>query len=505
MKQLSPAQFVATCAALGRLGSVDRKEWTVLCNALKAHCESTRYRLSPSQVAVCLYSIGKSGNSVCVRDRVLVSAFKHLLQESNEWSPVDLGWLLYFMRKKDVVDHPVWERLLKQIVFRFNERMSQMSVKNIACILQELSIRQLLPAQAIHRALRVVDERGAQIDAKSASLLLAALARLGVYRSDFLFSFADRITGIHKVSSRQATWILHSMAKLGVFHRPLLNTVLGRVNESLSDIDIVMTAHALGRLGIVSSGKELGVLCAQFEKRIKQMTPMSVSVFIGALGKVVMADPHFLAVCSRHVGRNELAFTPRQRISIMNSLATLGFDSATLTLPDLADLDPQFSRFQVNKVMLSKDVSLNHDAFPVMAPKSPKATHATLSDFLRINGASEVVTCSQVGAVYADVTFVAENQSHAIIILGDSDVCKIDNKRILGPMQWVVNHIKSHGFTVTLIHKRDARMLENLWTVPALAPFVTTETRRSGARTRLPYRFDAETGKISFRQISRCR
>ena len=511
MKALSPAQTVAACVALGKLGSKTRKEWTVVCNALKGTCEATNYRMSPSQVAVCLYWISKTGNAVCARDRLIETSFKHVLQDSNDWTPVDMGWLLYFMRVKAASDLPVWQRMVRQIAYRFNERLVHMSPRNVACILHEFSQLGLLPGKAIHRAIRVVDERKERMDGKTICLLLSAMAKLRIYKSDFVFelgSLLARKGGMlgdeKRMSMRQVSSVLYSFAKVDYAHLGVLSSVLRRIKTcdpavDMSDSDLTQLAYGLGRLGVVSCTDEWKVLATQATVRVRNLSPLNVSVIVSAMGKAGFRDEALLASVVQMLRADCSGFTEQQLVNVLHGLANCGVHVQGLKLPKITPT--RLNQFQLNKVSVGSGVE---DASrPVMEPLVSQPIHSQVFEFLKRNSSAEdIELCRQTGSVWVDASFRSDVSDHVILILGDSDLCKLNPETLLGPAQWTVRYLKQLGYTVTTVRKPELVKAKDIGSIQALLQFIHSDDyqeRRGPKFSRKPFHFSNESGKISFR------
>jgi hypothetical protein len=494
MKELSVAQVVAAFVAMGRLRGADKKEWSLLTNALKGFCETEKSHISPTQVCASLYWISNSGTALCMRDRAIVSTFKRLLRESNEWTPIDIGWLLFFMRNKHAVDHPVWERTLQQVAYRFNERLGKMSAKNISCILHEFSQLQLLPGRAIYRAMRRLESKLDQLDPKTNSILFLSLAKLKVYHTEFLHSLAKSALErdlVQKSDVRQLAVSMYALAKLDTFIRPFFAASLDRFStepqEKVTDADLAMVAYSLGRLGIISHKEVWDRILNLSKARLPTLSPLNISVLAWSMAKVGLVDHKFLRSISDRVLRDNRSFTPRQMTNIIYSFALSGRPLRGM------------GEFQVNVSKVRNNEEADRE-FPVMGQIAETFIHRYLTDFLTINGFSDVVVCPQVGAVWVDAIFSDEGgRRTAVLLLGDSDMCKLSKKEVLGSVRWKLKYLEKMGLRVIYFHRRDARSLTRLWSVPEVSHLVKSPAPTVRVRPIAPVEVDAETGKISFR------
>lgn len=490
-KQLSTAQAVAVCVALGRLEGKNKKEWSMISDALKGFSDSHSTPISPSQVCASLYWMARSGNSICMQDRALCSVFKNLLRQSNDWSPLDMGWLLYFIRSRSNRENSMWTQVLKQVAYRFNERLHQMSPKNISCLLHEFGRMDLLPAQAIHRALRVVDERKESMSMKSICLLLSALSRLKVYRSDFLMNFAphviQHINSPAKSSLRQVVTAVHNYAKLDTFHRGLCLASVERFGresrDRITDTDLAMMSHALGRLGIASTEPFWTYITSIFLERVTVLSPLNMAVVISALGKVGVCDPLLMTRAKDHIQRHHRGYSGGQIVNILNAYSTLGLNTDWIDLP--ADGSKE-AVFQLNRIGGEGDM---------MDPI--QRSNVKVEDFLVLNGYPDVQLNAKIGGIWADAVFTNNEEMHAVVSVGDSDVCKMDAKRVLGPTLWRKRYLESQGYRVHIIHRNSTKSLEGMWR--ELASLVQVDAPQSDRyRRHRPFHVDRETGKVSF-------
>ena len=501
LKRLSASQVVASCVALGRLCGREKKEWSTLTNALKGFCDSESSRISSSQLCGSLYWLAKTDNALCVRERVLVSIYKHLLRESNSWTPVDMGWLLFFMNHKHEVNHPIWSKVLNQLAYRFNERLTHMSVKNIACILHEFSRLELIPAMAIHRALRYSDKRLSEMDPKTSTILLLSLAKLGVYRTDFIHSMADAIAGrlLSRFDMRQISQTLYALAKLDTFHSSLIqgavNRFVSEASDKVSDADLAMVAYSLGRLGVVANQESWKRIQSLTIERRFDLSPLNICVVVLAIAKSgAKLDDGFLSHVSEMITANQRAFTPRQMTNLRYACSllggpALGGDFSVNGLDDKAV-------FQINVSRVTHCRDADKD-FPIMKSLFQSKIHSNLKDFLILNGHAEVGICQQVGSVWVDA-LLADNC--AVLLVGDSDMCKLSRKDLLGPLQWRIRYLEKLGFRVTTLHRLSAESVSRLWSTPEIghlirAPVPNTLTKR----WKSPIHLDRDSGKISFR------
>ena len=490
-KLLSTAQAVAVCVALGRLEGKNKKEWSMISDALKGFSDSETTSISPSQLCASLYWMARSGNSICMHDRGLNSVFKNLLRQSNDWSPLDMGWLLYFIRSRLNRESALWAQVLKQVAYRFNERLSQMSPKNISCLLHEFGRMDLLPAQAIHRALRVVDERKESMSMKSICLLLTALSRLKVYRSDFLMNFAphviQHIKSPSKSSIRQVVTVVRSYAKLDTFHRGLCWASIERFTreprDRITDTDLAMMSHALGRLGIASTEACWTYIASICRERIAVLSPLNMAVALSALGKVGVCDPLLMTRAKDHIRRHHRGYSQRQIVNILNAYATLGLDTDWMELP--ADCGEE-SVFQLNRIRGDGDM------MGLIQRGNQK-----VEDFLILNGYHDVQLNAKIGGIWADAVFTDQTGMHAIISVGDADVCKMDPKIVLGPMLWRKRYLEAQGYMVHFLHRNATKSLQGMWR--ELGSLVKVDAPQANRhRRQRPFHVDRETGKVSF-------
>lgn len=498
MKKLSPAQTVATCVALGKLRSGQRREWTVICDAIKGNCECKSHRISGSQIAVCLFWIAKSGNSLCVKDRLIEVAFKNLLQVSNDWTPLDIGWLLYFMRKKGERNElPIWKRMLSQIAYRFNERLPQMTPRNIACLLSEFGHMQILPGKTIHRALNLLDTQKDKIDAKTAVLLMGALADMRVFRSDIIHSLAAKFvdSGLvrNRMDMKQVASILYSYSKLDYAHKPLIHCCLARIRnsstEQLSDVDLALLAYALGRLGIASCEIEWRIISEQLAERLDDISQLNLSVIVSGICKAgFKPEDDLLLKVARMVRKDASGFTERQLVNLVAALAIRGVDVGHIKVLTKISLN-SLNRFQLNMLNPSKERV-------VMDIKIKTGVHYRLEDTLKLRGVVDINICPQIGALWADAAFKHQVTDYAVLILRDGDVCKLNPSRLLGPTSWKVRHMTALGYKVITVSIRDLRNLSN---IPQLCFLGEEASVSAPRRPRKPFHYEMDTQKVSLR------
>ena len=158
-----------------------------------------------------------------------------------------MGWILYFMRKCEGRENiPIWNRMLKQIAYRFGERLGLCTSRNIACIFHEFSILGWLPGRAVHSACKRVMERGLdKIDEKSLGLLLVAFARLGVYKADFWYPVADHLVKsgwVERAEMRSVATVKHAFGKARFRHKGLIDSLETKIGgtSKLNASDPVM-------------------------------------------------------------------------------------------------------------------------------------------------------------------------------------------------------------------------------------------------------------------------
>ncbi len=186
LKLLSPAQITGIFRSLSQCIIADSADWALLCDALK-HLSP---RMTCAERAICLYTVAKTDRAYIIRDRIIETVLKDLLSESNSWTLLDMGMMLYFMRKCEKRDNiPVWDKCLLQIAYRFNERLdSTCSPRSIACILHEFGLLRLIPAKGIHRACQKLLDTGlTNIDLNTLMLIVNALCNLQVREKRFLY------------------------------------------------------------------------------------------------------------------------------------------------------------------------------------------------------------------------------------------------------------------------------------------------------------------------------
>lgn len=506
MKSLSPAQIIAAAVSLGRLGGRDRRDWGLICNSVMKLAESSQYRLSPSEIGVALYAIARSGNCGSAKDRFLVPVLKRFLQESAEWSPIDMGWVLYFLRKKEVRDLPCWHRTTKQLAYRFNEHVVSMTPKQISCILSEFGYMKLLPGSAIQSALTTLESRRRKLDPKTTCLMLAALAKLKVYRSDFLFRIAPQVEKMisdrNVTSVREVTSMMFSLSKLDWFNRGIVKTVCRRLLEErgiISNHDVSMIAYGLGRLGVGSCSETWKAISSELAKRIDSMSPLHVSMVVASLGKVGYRDddPLFERVVAR-VLSDIKGYTERQLVTVLNGLANCQYASA-IQLPKNLTVT-HVNEFQVNKILLFQQRDPPEHSKPIMSPRRVCSIHNKIKDLLHANdlGCGSIEINKLIGAVYVDVFLELEGRPTAIILLGDSDVCKLDKQVLLGPSSWVVNYLQDRmKCQVFHVHRNLLQKAESLSAIPGLGKF-NAVFQWCKPKKRNTFVFDNESGKVSF-------
>jgi hypothetical protein len=508
LSQLSLRQLIAASVALGRLESFSRREWTLMVRQVKERCRRRITQFSPSQISAFLYWIAKSGNSCSVGDRAVVAIFKHLLRNSNLWSGSAIVRLLFFIRQRSAVEHPIFDKFVRQIAYRFNERLGNMSSKEICCALHELSRMKLFPGQTIHRALRLIGNDKFKLDAKTTSLLLVSLASFRVYRHDFLQRLALRITvsdlhrSIELFNMRNICMIGRSFAILGFFHRGLYDAIVNRfvmeTEENIKDADLGMLAFTLGRFGVADS-EVWERLATLFSRRVDRMSPLNISIIMCAMARCGKVFEDVYTLASNRIAVDSRAYTKRQLVNLSHAFAILGQPFR----PELV-VDPQtdVEAFQCN---LSKLIyRADHDIrFPVMYSLSQSRVHQNIVDFLKTNECSDVLACVPIGALWADAVFTDTHGSQsAILIVGDSDVCKVNAKELLGVPKWRKRYLEALGFRTSVIHRSIASKVQDLWVDENLKHLVRTDAPRVFKRKRRLVLADPLTGKISFRKTA---
>ena len=486
LKKLSPSQMVAACVSLGRLKGNQIKEWTAVANALKANSERDSSGLNASQIAVCLYWIAKSGYSVCVRDRIIEAAFKRLLAMSNDWSPFDIGWLLHFMRKKgENVQLPIWERMLLQLIYRFNERISQMSTKNIVCILSELSHMQIVPGKAILRALSKCDASMSSLDFKTIRTLVLSLGSLKLYEPRVINSLASCIPRHTEATIQQAAQILYGFALLDFFSRGILDWALDIMRKAdstgkLNPIDVAQIAYSLGRFGVGSCKNEWDILIRYVLSNIDRLSPLNFAVFVNALGKIGYRESTHIGLLYSHFEDNITEFTDQQFVNIAASLSncgrTYGQVEGRVVAPSSRNV------YQLNK--LSPLLEL-----PIMKVKVKMAVHSRIAEYLEAAGVKDLEVCPRIGKVWADASFEFEGRKFALMILRDSDVCRLDKDQLLGPATWKKEHLESLGFVVLTQYNKGRFSGLDIFK-GHVSPTVPRELRR--------FHYHRKTNKVSF-------
>lgn len=496
MKALSPAQIIAAAVSLGRLRGSHMKEWTVICNAIKNLSESSQYRISASQIGVTLYAIARSGNCGCAKDRFVVPVLKRFLQESNEWSPIDMGWVLYFLRRRESRSLASWHRTAGQLAYRFNERLGDMTGKQIACILSEFGYMKLSPNKAINGALTALESRKKKLDAKTMCLLLGSFAKLRIYRTDFLFKVSPEILFLisepKKSTFRQVATILFHLSKLDWFNAAIVKAVLKRFDDSgeISDVDLAMIAYGLGRLGVGSCTATWTRIARELSERLESMSALNVSVIVSSFGKVGYADATLMESVLSHVRANIKAFTSRQTLTLLSGLMNCHMTHLSVPLPKNMQVD-HVTEFQLNKLRLNYSVS------PIMAPRKISFLHSKIKDLLHANGLNPPELNKQVGPVFVDAYFDLEGMPSAILLLGASDVCKLNTGLLLGPTSWIVRYLDRVGIQVFSVHREALAKADSLAAIPGLERFGTTFNWCKRA-PRLPFHFDHQNGKVSF-------
>ena len=502
-KQLSIAQRIAASVSLGRLDGKDKKEWTIIANGLKAACLDIQGGISASQLSVSLYWIARSGNSVCIRDRALERVGSKLLQSSNSWTPLDMGWLMFFLRTKQSVSGDLEDRLIRQLAFRFNERLNQMTLRNVSCILHEFSKLELLPARAIHRALRRILDITQKVDAKSTCLLLMSLVRLKVFRDDALGALGSRLieSGIiqnkKRSSIREVSTILYAFSKLGTLHKPLIESCLKRLMtepvDQITDADLGMMAFALGQFGIMSCGSEWARIVSISKERIRSMSPLNLSTIVCAIARAGVEDADFFRLVSEAVSKDQRSYTSRQLVNLVNAYATAGINTDWIQIPSNLPCD-RVTRFQVNKKL---------DGAPIMNPLAIQSHHKNIESFLRLNGWKDVELCKQTGSVWADAVFSDGDASkYAVVVSGIGDVCKLDRASLLGPIKWKLRYLESRGYIPITVAKKNLKSLSRVWNSHEMRNFIRAEQPLARpTRHKSPIAVDPESGKVSFHRL----
>jgi hypothetical protein len=488
MKQLSPSQMVAACVSLGRIQSKNIKEWTVMCNALKGNCDSENYEMTPTQIAACLFWIAKSGFSVCVKDRLIQTAFKKLLSKSNDWSAVDIGWVLYFMKKKiSGRNLPIWQRTLSQLVYRFNERISSMTPKNIVCIISELSGIKILPGKAIHRALRICEMNANNLDWRTILTLLRSMGSLEIFEPRLVHVLAEHIPKKTEPGLRQAAQFVYCFARLDFFHSGIIRWSFENLNEEsrigkLSDIDIAHAAYGFGRLGIASCKREWEVISKHVLSNLDRLSPLHFAMIVNAFGQVGLRDSDTMGPIAGHFRSNMAAFTERQVVSILASLANCGITFQDILISSSAV--NKYNEFRINKLSPSMDL-------PVMEELSRRGIHSQIEEYLESAGVTNLLICPKLGKVWADARFERNGEFFALLFLKDCDVCKLDKQVLLGPALWRKDHIESQGFKALTVHVQGNKL-------PQLSLFRTLMQANVAGSGR-PFHYNRRSNKVSFR------
>jgi hypothetical protein len=502
-KQLSPSQTVAASVALGRLDGKDKKEWAIIADGLKVLCSGDLKDITASHLSVALYWAAKSGNSVCLYRRALECVFNQLLQSSNSWTPLDMGWLLFFLRSKPLASEEQRGRLMRQLAFRFNERLNRMTVRNVACILHEFSKLELLPARAIHRALRLIEGGKEDMDVKSTCLVLIALARLKVFRKDVPVALSSRLlqSGLipnkKRTSIREVCTILYAMSKLGAPHKPLIESAFRRFmaepTGNITDADLGMLAFAIGHFGIVSCGPEWARIVSISKERVWSMSPLNLCTITCAVARAGLEEVGFFNRVAEVVSKDQRSFTSRQLVNLVNAYATVGLKTDWIEIPDNFHKD-KIARYQINK---------RHDGAQIMKPSAIQAHHRRLESFLQLNGWKDVELCKQTGSVWADAIFTdGSNLKYAILVTVASDICKLDKTSLLGPIKWKLKHLESRGYIAITVPKKNLQSVTHTWDCEAMRKFIRVErSMPAKLRPKSPIVVDPESGKISFHRL----
>jgi hypothetical protein len=192
-------------------------------------------------------------------------------------------------------------------------------------------------------------------------------------------------------------------------------------------------------------------------------------------------------------------YTERQILTVLNGLANSQYASG-IQLPKNLTVT-YLNEFQVNRILSMQQGDSLGLSKAIMSPRRVSTIHSKIKDLLLANdlGGDSIEINKQIGAVYVDVFLELEGRPTAIILLGDSDVCKLDKQVLLGPSSWIIKYLQDRMKCQVLhVHRNLLLKADSLSAIPGLEKF-NAVFQWCKPKKRNTFVFDNESRKVSFK------
>ncbi|CDR96858.1 hypothetical protein, conserved [Babesia bigemina] len=504
VRDLSPAQLLATAIAYWRLGRVGRSEWKRLCSAAARHAYGPHANvtgISASEVALILCCYARVFNKPVHSS---TSLLRWLVRDVGRLNERDVCMTLFYMRRMRAVP-PVLDTsekssgaaMLRAIVLGLaaegGNKLPKFSPGGLACLVSNITYIGHIPWGLMYHACNLIRKHAARLDAKTMAMHLRSLAMLRFPDKGTLKAFATRLDTTKPLPTATITCILHSYAKLrfrprkhfgGLFEQVQKWVVVGswfanafRGIFLFQDHEVAQVAFALGQLGYRNEDV-FESICAFSEARAEQQNPQNISMLMQSFAKVGIYRREAVDALVRQAKDTvpihadvQAAFTLKQSVAVLDSCVVLGhFDSdvfrallANVTRLVEDDL-PDGLINQLNRIMYC--LRFEHAKFVEECPPSmqtliglyqghfleapPKEPRDALYECLEMMDVKYERNAS-IGPYRIDALV---NGSIALELLSEAALCPL-MQQPLGSVRLKTRHMEAMGYTHTTLPMKE--------------------------------------------------
>ncbi|GBE58935.1 RAP domain-containing protein, putative [Babesia ovata] len=480
VRELSPAQLLATAIAYWRLGRVGRSEWKRLCSAAARHAYGPHANvtgISASEVALILCCYARVFNKPVHSS---TSLLRWLVRDVGALNERDVCMTLFYMRRMRLIP-PVLDTsedtssaaILRAIVLGLaaegGNKLPKFSPGGLACLVSNITYIGHIPWGLIYHACNLIRKHAARLDPKTMAMHVRSLAMLRFPDKGTLKVFATLLDTQKPLPTATIACVLHSYAKLRFRPRKHFAALVEQVHRGIflfQDHEVAQVAFALGQLGYRNE-EVFESIFAFAENRAEHQNPQNISMLMQSFAKVGMYHRGAVNALLQQAKDTVAAFTLKQSVAVLDACVVLGhFDSdafrallANVTRLVEDDL-PDATINQLNRIMYC--LRFEHAKFVEESPPSmqtliglyqghfleapPKEPRDALYECLEMMEA-EYERNASIGPYRIDALI---NGVIALDLLSEAALCPL-TQHPLGSVRLKTRHLKAMGYTHTTL------------------------------------------------------
>ncbi|AFZ79180.1 hypothetical protein BEWA_020260 [Theileria equi strain WA] len=484
IRDLSPAQLLATAIAYSRLRNVGKPEWKRLCSAVSKHAyapSSNITGISSSEVSMILYCYATTfTHQLPATFRLL----RWVVREVGSLNERDVSMILYYMRRTKCIptdltneNHVAYAKILRSITLGLSHiggnKLKRYTPNGLVAVVYNFATIGMIPWSLVYHACNLIRKSTSKLNIKAISLHSRSLALLMLRDNKTLESFAMLANSAKVLPVPSISCLLHSFAKLKFRPKSDITSILSQITKSIfsfQDQNVAQIVYALGQLGL-HCRDVFESISTFIQSRIEYQSPQHLAMFMQGYARVGIYDKETVKVIMNHSMELLTGFTLSQLVSLMDGALILGHfeqDKFTRFLTRFtsirSDNIPDHILNQLNRIMYC--IRLEHQSFVTTSEyfmqnlinqyqgafmiKPLQSYNQALYECLKETD-SEYVLNKKIGLYNVDV--LLQNNT-SVELLSQGSVCPLTGSA-LGAVQLKKRHIELLGYKHIQINRRE--------------------------------------------------